>query len=552
MNEGLDEAVGDNYLYHATQPSGMMRILRSGFIKASHRPQEATKSRTQSPTVSTTRSKSYAESNDFVDFLNLPNEGNAVIIVFDRNAVANHYKMFSTSQGTQTVGDEFEEVIVVPKGQMPIKGTMKGFYFNPKRTAEIEEFKDMPWFNELLNSPYYMGQTQGMAESSEEKETTKGSVTSTFKIDPKSEYDKGKADSYYKRGDRSDKSPDPKEYLRGYDENDDYKDWGRDDPVDEGSSNILKGISRMVKGKPTPGAEYQKYFDAYKKAMQTGDKTAIANATRDLQRIEKVAGPAFFEENARSSVLEGIYRQQLNLKKIEEQFGEIKLEGGVVRNNQPLLRFLSKNNIPSEIFDHLIEQKIGKVTKDKTITESIDKTDKNLNHIFSQFNNFSTGNNVKVGDSVSALSLEALSLSNNTIKLTGFLKPQSIANINDNYVEFESGETFPKQKIIQTKMWRQVIFFHNVEQAKKCLTVMSLNSGKISDWEFTINNSLTESAIHEGLGLPYPGTYEQERGLESTDEQLDEKWSDKYKRSIDCSHPKGFSQRAHCQGKKKK
>jgi pyrimidine deaminase RibD-like protein len=33
---------------------------------------------------------------------------------------------------------------------------------------------------------------------------------------------------------------------------------------------------------------------------------------------------------------------------------------------------------------------------------------------------------------------------------------------------------------------------------------------------------------------------------------LDEKWSKKYKHSIDCSHPKGFSQRAHCQGRKKK
>jgi len=29
-------------------------------------------------------------------------------------------------------------------------------------------------------------------------------------------------------------------------------------------------------------------------------------------------------------------------------------------------------------------------------------------------------------------------------------------------------------------------------------------------------------------------------------------WSDKYKKSIDCSNPKGFSQRAHCQGRKKK
>lgn len=34
--------------------------------------------------------------------------------------------------------------------------------------------------------------------------------------------------------------------------------------------------------------------------------------------------------------------------------------------------------------------------------------------------------------------------------------------------------------------------------------------------------------------------------------QVDEKWSEKYKRSIDCSNPKGFSQRAHCDGRKKK
>ena len=30
-----------------------------------------------------------------------------------------------------------------------------------------------------------------------------------------------------------------------------------------------------------------------------------------------------------------------------------------------------------------------------------------------------------------------------------------------------------------------------------------------------------------------------------------EDWSEKYKKSIDCNNPKGFSQRAHCQGKKK-
>jgi hypothetical protein len=34
-------------------------------------------------------------------------------------------------------------------------------------------------------------------------------------------------------------------------------------------------------------------------------------------------------------------------------------------------------------------------------------------------------------------------------------------------------------------------------------------------------------------------------------EKMNEGWSDKYKKSIDCNNPKGFSQRAHCQGKKK-
>tara|TARA_B100001287_G_scaffold238414_1_gene211841 strand:- start:5055 stop:5720 length:666 start_codon:yes stop_codon:yes gene_type:complete len=34
-------------------------------------------------------------------------------------------------------------------------------------------------------------------------------------------------------------------------------------------------------------------------------------------------------------------------------------------------------------------------------------------------------------------------------------------------------------------------------------------------------------------------------------DKMNEGWSDKYKKSIDCNNPKGFSQRAHCQGKKK-
>jgi hypothetical protein len=47
--------------------------------------------------------------------------------------------------------------------------------------------------------------------------------------------------------------------------------------------------------------------------------------------------------------------------------------------------------------------------------------------------------------------------------------------------------------------------------------------------------------VRDILGVPEP----------DQEEFLDEKWSTKYKRSIDCSHPKGFSQKAHCAGRKK-
>ena len=36
-----------------------------------------------------------------------------------------------------------------------------------------------------------------------------------------------------------------------------------------------------------------------------------------------------------------------------------------------------------------------------------------------------------------------------------------------------------------------------------------------------------------------------------TNEFVTEGWSQKYKKSINCSHPRGFSQKAHCAGKRK-
>jgi hypothetical protein len=40
--------------------------------------------------------------------------------------------------------------------------------------------------------------------------------------------------------------------------------------------------------------------------------------------------------------------------------------------------------------------------------------------------------------------------------------------------------------------------------------------------------------------------------MENKIENILEKWSNKYKKSINCSRPKGFSQKAHCAGRKKR
>jgi hypothetical protein len=39
--------------------------------------------------------------------------------------------------------------------------------------------------------------------------------------------------------------------------------------------------------------------------------------------------------------------------------------------------------------------------------------------------------------------------------------------------------------------------------------------------------------------------------MKKKEPEVTEKWSKKYKDSIDCNNPKGFSQKSHCQGKKK-
>jgi hypothetical protein len=73
------------------------------------------------------------------------------------------------------------------------------------------------------------------------------------------------------------------------------------------------------------------------------------------------------------------------------------------------------------------------------------------------------------------------------------------------------------------------------------------------------NNGAEAKALAKGieqmiimgkLSAPEPQAADaaKERGSQ---EKVNEKWSQKYKSSINCANPKGFSQKAHCAGKKK-
>jgi hypothetical protein len=65
------------------------------------------------------------------------------------------------------------------------------------------------------------------------------------------------------------------------------------------------------------------------------------------------------------------------------------------------------------------------------------------------------------------------------------------------------------------------------------------------------NNVDKEFSKKDALGSP-EGLDSFNNLKNSLPEELEEKWSEEYKKSIDCKNPKGFSQRAHCQGRKKR
>jgi hypothetical protein len=88
----------------------------------------------------------------------------------------------------------------------------------------------------------------------------------------------------------------------------------------------------------------------------------------------------------------------------------------------------------------------------------------------------------------------------------------------------------------------------NLDQDGKKDRVMSLypktqNNPKLAATVIKMLDTAIGSGVEESHTVGYI--------QEENPDYIDEKWSEKYKRSLDCSHPRGFSQRAHCAGRKK-
>jgi hypothetical protein len=65
-----------------------------------------------------------------------------------------------------------------------------------------------------------------------------------------------------------------------------------------------------------------------------------------------------------------------------------------------------------------------------------------------------------------------------------------------------------------------------------------------------VDKPALEGSSQSNTGGMWAG-YQQRENQPVAEDYVEEKWSQKYKKSINCANPKGFSQRAHCAGRKK-
>jgi hypothetical protein len=113
-------------------------------------------------------------------------------------------------------------------------------------------------------------------------------------------------------------------------------------------------------------------------------------------------------------------------------------------------------------------------------------------------------------------------------------------------------------KLEEESKGENYMFFSNLKQMRRQLDIMinEFDSNMVND---TLNNGhdwaddhISEAKVNIDQVFDFFMNKLKDEDGEYITDMLEEKWSEKYKKSIDCNNPKGFSQRAHCQGRKKK
>jgi hypothetical protein len=126
---------------------------------------------------------------------------------------------------------------------------------------------------------------------------------------------------------------------------------------------------------------------------------------------------------------------------------------------------------------------------------------------------------------------------------TASIKPIAIGDLVTYFGEPAEVDAFSQDKKVARITFKNRLLTQNVKTAdlKRLSQGMEENQGWAATYETNTQNFVG------GMKAGY-----QARENQPVDEDyIEEKWSQKYKSSINCANPKGFSQRAHCAGRKK-
>jgi GH24 family phage-related lysozyme (muramidase) len=110
---------------------------------------------------------------------------------------------------------------------------------------------------------------------------------------------------------------------------------------------------------------------------------------------------------------------------------------------------------------------------------------------------------------------------------------------------------------IDVKNWTDTSLSENAEMAQSDVNKIIKYSGELQSM-FDVNDNLEDwvkaklnhACDYVATVRDYLKFYRDEKEAGTSEDQIDEKWTNKYKKTINCSNPKGFSQKAHCRARK--